>query len=69
MTDIYTIKNLLYFVPYLKTETWYMLGIGIVVYAIYIAYLIAFERYYASQAGISDIIPQKTRILQSLNNL
>ena len=49
MTDIHTIKNLLYFFPYLKEETWYMIGIGSVVYAIYIAYLIAFERYYKAQ--------------------
>jgi len=69
MTDIHTIKNLLYFIPYLKVETWYMLGIGIAVYAIYIAYLIAFERYYKTQQNIPDIAPEKESILHILNGV
>ena len=46
MTDINTIKNLLDFIPYLKGNTWDIIGIGIVIYIIYIAYIMAFERYY-----------------------
>lgn len=70
MTDIHTIKNLLYFFPYLKEETWYMLGIGITVYVIYIAYLIAFERYYKSQNTLSNTpLPQEKSFLDILDNL
>lgn len=69
MTDINTIKNLLYFVPYLKTETWYMLGIGVTIYAIYIAYLIAFERYYKAQQSTPDMFPRKESILQTLSSI
>lgn len=46
-----------------------MLGIGIAVYAIYIAYLIAFERYYKSQQSAPDVPPQKESILQALSSL
>lgn len=69
MTDIYTIKNLLNFIPYLKRETWYMIGIGIIVYAIYIGYLIVFERYYKMQSNLQDILPEKKSIDDLLSNL
>lgn len=70
MTDINTIKNLLYFFPYLKKETWYMLGIGVTIYGIYIAYLIAFERYYRSQKQSVQEIPEKGgTFLDTLNDL
>lgn len=70
MTDIHTIKNLIYFLPYLKEETWYMLGIGITVYIIYIAYLIAFERYYKSQNTALIITPvQEPFFLEKLHSL
>ncbi|MFA6090894.1 MAG: hypothetical protein WC774_03915 [Candidatus Gracilibacteria bacterium] len=69
MTDIYTIKNLLDFIPYLKKETWYMIEIGIIVYAIYIGYLIAFERYYKAQHFIDTLLPQEKSIEDLLNNL
>lgn len=69
MIDIHTIKNLIYFFPYLKEETWYMLGIGIIVYSIYIAYLIAFERYYKTQ-NISPVHPaQEKSFLDILDSL
>lgn len=53
MTDIYTIKNLLFFLPYIKKDTWYMLGIGIIVYCIYIIYLIVYERYNKTKETLS----------------
>lgn len=68
MSDIHTIKNLLNFFPYLKEETWYMLGIGIVVYTIYIAYLIVFERYYKTQNNTLKS-PEKKSIWEALNSL
>lgn len=67
MIDIHTIKNLIYFFPYLKEETWYMLGIGVVVYAIYIAYLIAFERYYRSEHALT-ISPQEEKSFREILN-
>lgn len=69
MTDIHTIKNLLYFFPYLKEETWYMIGIGSVVYAIYIAYLIAFERYYKAQENGNTWISEQKSIREILWDL
>lgn len=68
MTDINTIKNLLYFLPYLKKETWYMLGIGIIVYVIYIIYLIVFERYYKTQNNRFNPLEKKS-VHDALNNL
>lgn len=68
MTDINTIKNLLYFLPYLKEETWYMLGIGIIVYLIYIIYLIIFERYYKTQNNRLNSLEKKS-IHDILDNL
>lgn len=69
MTDIHTIKNLLYFFPYLKEETWYMLGIGIIIYAIYIAYLMVFERYYKVQNHMFHALPPKKSIQEALASL
>ncbi|OIP54673.1 hypothetical protein AUK10_00465 [Candidatus Gracilibacteria bacterium CG2_30_37_12] len=69
MTDIYTIKNLLHFLPYLKEETWYMIGIGIIVYVIYIGYFIAFERYYKMQNNLHIILPEEKSIDDLLGDL
>ena len=69
MTDIYTIKNLLHFLPYLKEETWYMIGIGIIVYAIYISYLIAFERYYKMKNNLQIVPSEEKSINDVLNDL
>lgn len=56
MTDINTIKNLLDFIPYLKTETWYMLSAALAMYLIYIIYVRIFERYYKTPNHIPEII-------------
>ncbi|MDD5197785.1 MAG: hypothetical protein PHN60_02900 [Candidatus Gracilibacteria bacterium] len=69
MTDIHTIKNLLYFFPYLKEETWYMLGVGIIVYVIYIIYLAIFERYYKTQNNGTLNSPEEKSLLEVLNSL
>lgn len=69
MTDINTIKNLFSVFHYLKEETWYMLGIGIVVYLIYILYLIAFERYYKTQNAHPETIAQVPSIGDILSHL
>lgn len=70
MTDIHTIKNLFYFFPYLKVETWYMLAMGIAIFTIYIAYLMAFEHYYNNQKAVPKHYPQKNETLQEvLSNL
>lgn len=68
MTDIHTIKNLLMFLPYLKEETWYMLGAGIIIYVIYIIYLVAFERYYTSQKIVPEA-PEKRSIRDALSTI
>ena len=45
MSDIYDIKNLIFFLPHLRAETWYAIGTSVMVYVIYIAFLIFFRRY------------------------
>ncbi len=70
MSDINNIKNLLYFFPYLKEETWYMLGTGIIIYIIYVGYLVAFERYYKIQKNINVATPPEKKTIQEiLDNL
>ncbi len=69
MTDIHTIKNLFYFFPYLKVETWYMLGMGIVIFAIYIIYLAVFEKYSALQNRAPEVVIQKKSIQDVLGKL
>jgi hypothetical protein len=68
MADIHTIKNLLYFFPYLKEETWYMIGLSISIYVTYIVYLMAFEQYHRKQSSNSEII-QSISVQDRLNNL
>ncbi len=46
MNDIYDIKNILTAFSYIRKDTWYIIGIGIIVYLIFIFFLIVFERYY-----------------------
>lgn len=46
MNDIYDIKNILTALSYIRKDTWYIIGIGIIVYLIFIFFLIIFERYY-----------------------
>lgn len=46
MNDIYDIKNILTALEYIRKDTWYIIGIGIIVYLIFIFFLIVFERYY-----------------------
>ncbi len=66
MVDINNIKNLLHFFPYLKEETWYMLGTGIIIYIIYVCYLVAFERYYKIQKNISTTTPLEKKTPQEI---
>ncbi len=66
MTDIYTIKNFLNFLPYLKNETWYMLCIGIVIFSIYIAYLMVFERTYKNQHQPIVEVPKEDPSIQDI---
>lgn len=46
MNDIYDIKNILTALSYIRKDTWYIIGVGIIVYLIFIFFLIVFERYY-----------------------
>lgn len=66
MTDINTIKNLFDLLSYMKPDTWYMIGIGIVVYVIYVAYLIAFERYHRAEQSRKEIPAQKPSLHEVL---
>lgn len=52
MTDINNIKNVLFFLPYLKKDTWYVIGTLILVYIIYLAFLMISERYYRAKLAI-----------------
>lgn len=45
MTDINEIKSIVYFLPYLRVETWYVIAACIGVYAIHIFYLALAERH------------------------
>jgi|GEM_PF-5564642 len=46
MNDIYDIKNILIAFSYIRKDTWHIIGIGIIVYLIFIFFLVVFERYY-----------------------
>lgn len=47
-----------------------MLGIGTIIYVIYIAYLIAFERYYRSQhTAVETPISQERSVREALDDL
>lgn len=68
MTDINTIKNLFNLLAYIREDTWYMLGTGVTVYVIYVAYLMAFERYYREHTKVA--IPlQKPSLHERLQTL
>ena len=69
MPDIHTIKNLFNILSYLKKETWYMLGIGIIVYVIYVTYVAVFERYYKIQNGLIKTSVQRASIQDTLRAL
>lgn len=55
MTDINDIKNIIYFLSYLRVETWYVIGSCIGIYVIHIFFLALAERHRKYRERISRI--------------